>query len=217
MTNADCAANNSVSEAALAETGASGRALQLCRRLDWRFLLPDPQLRNVCYSGEPSELLSALQMYSESLTVFSAERAGPVYPAFDTVVLRYPSLEMVEAAGRMTKPEGNVYIELLGGLERIGSRAITSQGFAGLMKYARALWNLKFDDIQAYWHRPGFESCQEIVPLFDRVSTSFVLSRGSPANLVREAKLIASRCLMKTGILPHIVPCYSMIAQKRKP
>jgi hypothetical protein len=203
-------------EAALVEGGASARALELCRRLDWRFLLPDPALRCIGYCGEPSELLAALQLFGETVTIFSGNNPGPVFPRFDTVVLRQPSLNVLEVAGRMTKPGGHIYVELVGGRGRIVKHASMSPRMSGVMKYAHALWNGQFNEIQAYWHRPGFESCREIIPLFDSVAMRFALSRECPANVAREAWLVAARCLTKMGLLPHIVPCYSLLARKRK-
>jgi hypothetical protein len=198
------------------ESGASARTLELCRRLDWRFLLPDPALHNVGYFGETSELLPALERFSESVTTFYGDIPGPVYPRFDTVVLRYPSLHIVEVAGRMTRPDGHMYIELGGALSHISTRNVMSQGLVGIMKYARLLWNLEFDDIHAYWHRPGFEGCREIVPLFDRAAMNYIISRERPGNLARGVSMMAVRCLLKTGLLPHMVPCYSAIAHKRQ-
>lgn len=216
MMQADLAGNDRASQSAPLVDRASGRALELSRRLDWRFLLPEPTLRSVGYFGDSSKLLTALEMFGQSVTAFSGDNSGPVCPRFDTVVLRYPSLQIVEAAGRMTKPEGHMYIEVPGTLSRIRNRTVMTQGLAGILKYARTLWKLQFDDIHAYWHRPGFEGCREIIPLFDSVAMRFVLSRERPTNLAREFGLIAARCLLRTGLLPHLVPCYSVIAHKRK-
>jgi hypothetical protein len=201
----------------LDEPCASGRILELCRRLDWRFLLPDPDLRRIGYFGEACELLEALQKFGESVTVVPGGnlKSGASGTRFDTVVLRQPSLETLETAGHMIDAGGQLYIEAGGGLGRVSSRKVLSRGLVGIMKYARVLWNMQFDDIQAYWHRPGFESCHQIVPLFDRVAMKFILSREHPTNVVGEARLIAARCLLTSGLLPHIVPCYSVIAQKR--
>lgn len=196
--------------------GKSSRLLQLTRRLDWRFLLPDPKLGKVAYAGPPGELLSALQMYSDSVTLLSADSFGPIYPRFDMVVLQYPSRSTLESACMCVKPGGNLYVELLGALGSASYKTVAPTLLSGLMKYVRTLWAHEFAEVQAYWHRPGFEHCLEIVPLFDRVAMRFALSRERPAGFSREVKMIASLFLMRMGLLSRFVPCYSLLAEKRK-
>ncbi len=193
----------------------SSGALSLWRRLDWRFLLPDPNLQRVGYFGPPCDLLTALQTYSKSVLVFSNGELHPAYPRFDVAVLRHPSWSAVKQAARMVKPGGSLYMELSGSLRGIGKGSILSRENTGVVGYVRALWRAGYAGIQAYWHRPSFEDCREIIPLFDRVAMRYVLSRRGPAHLTREAMLLASRCLLEAGLLTHIVPCYSILAQKK--
>lgn len=195
---------------------ASDLARQFSRRLDWRFLLPDHVLRNVAYFGEPSDLLFALRMFSESATLLTDDDRCLPYRLFDLVALRYPSVETVGVAGNAARPGGHIYIELLGALNRARNLTINSRKMAGIMKYVRALRDAGCDDVQAYWYHPSFDDCREIIPLFDSKAVRYALSREGPIHLARETKLIASRCLFRTGLLQHFIPCYSLIAHKRK-
>ena len=193
----------------------SSRALSLWRRLDWRFLLPDPNLQSVGYFGPSCDLLTALQMFSQSVVVFSDSTLHAAYPEFDLVVLRHPSPDTVELAGRMVRPGGSLYLELAGPLRGLSARKVLSRSVVGLVGYASALWKLGCDEVQAYWHRPTFEECREIVPIFDRLAMSSVLSRHGPLTAARQAKLAMSRSLLHAGLLRYVIPCYSVVAHKK--
>ena len=88
---------------ARAGTQDKDHALQLVRRLDWRFLMPNPILGDVAYIGPMSGTLpSALQQFSELFTIVMASH-GPhaeVKPAclYETVVLRSSAVAAVKNA-----------------------------------------------------------------------------------------------------------------------
>lgn len=190
----------------------SSRVLELWRRVDWRFLLPDPNLENVGYFGSSVQLLEALRTFSDSVIVFSDEQLGPVYPRFDLVVLSSPLYRTAELAARMVKPGGSIYMEL-GRLAESTQRGAFPRNLSGAMRYARLLWKAGFSEVHCYWHRPGFEDCRQIIPLFDRLAMEFALSRGG--NFIRQAKLIASRGLLRAGLLHYVIPCYSVVGYRR--
>lgn len=205
---------SAVASASASDSGLSGRKLELCRRLDWRFLLPDPHLRHVAYAGSSKRLLEALQMFADSVFVFPCdEQQASMRSRFDLIVLNAPSLKIVQRAGPIVTPGGFVYMEL----GRIGksSQEGSPRNLAGVLSFARVLWAAGFDDVHAYWHRPGFEDCREIVPLFDRVAMRFVLAPGGASTLLHQVKMLTSRWLLNTGLLHHVIPSYSIIAHKR--
>ena len=71
--------------------------LQLCRRLDWRFLLPNSDLGNVAYLGrEKTSLAAALARFSRSLSIVSSGKSARIANVqaskFDLVVVSLPTL-----------------------------------------------------------------------------------------------------------------------------
>src|SRR5215216_5694129 len=70
----------------------SDALLQASRRLDWRFLLPDPSLRQVAYSGPGrGALLDSLRLFSESLTLLDPAVADGAQAQYDLMVASAPA------------------------------------------------------------------------------------------------------------------------------
>jgi hypothetical protein len=87
----------------------SDHELQLARRIDWRFLLPEPYLRRVVYLGpEPGALPDALKHFSESLRINAVEKNG----SFDLVVLRLREASSLAKADALLVPGGFLYWEM---------------------------------------------------------------------------------------------------------
>ncbi len=87
----------------------SDQDLQLARRIDWRFLLPEPYLRRVAYFGhEPAALPSALTHFSESLRINSVAESG----SFDLVVLHLIEASSLPKAHKLLVPGGFLYWEM---------------------------------------------------------------------------------------------------------
>jgi hypothetical protein len=87
----------------------SDHELQLARRIDWRFLLPEPYLRRVVYLGpEPGALPEALKHFSESLRINAVEKNG----SFDLVVLRLREASSLAKADALLVPGGFLYWEM---------------------------------------------------------------------------------------------------------
>jgi hypothetical protein len=181
-------------------------ALQLVRRLDWRFLLPNPILGDVAYIGTMSGTLpGALQQFSELLTIVlpSDGPRSDVHLAcsYETVVLRSPEVSAVKQAKPLLTAGGYLYWEV----ER-ASRV------DHVRNYIKAVERLGFEDIQVNWHRPDFESCLEMIPLTDSRALRFAFARRHESTTKR-LKFAAGRLLMTTGLLARVVPCFSIIAR----
>ena len=202
------------------------RDLQLSRRLDWRFLLPNPHLQRVAYLGpKGGTLLDALQWFSDSLTVISTTSRLPVAPGdqslFDLVVLRSGSSAHIGKVSPLLKAGGYLYWEvdrmsrltsLFGNTRPDGS--VQSRSLTQYQDSVAALGRLGFCDIEGYWHCPDFEGCLELIPLNDRRVLEYFFSR-TRSGFAGQLKLAAGRYLMKAGLLPGFVPCFSILACKR--
>ncbi len=179
-------------------------ALECARRLDWRFLLPDPMLSNAAYLGNLDESLAgALQMLFPSVL----DARSNTHRQFATVIVGGGSVGLLAAAAEFVELDGWLYVEFT---RTIGSPAGWLQT---ARRCRRELCRLGFDQISAFWHRPNFANCLEIIPLFEPAARAFVLSRCSPAWRSR-AKFAFARLLDRTGMLAVAVPCFSVVAHK---
>jgi hypothetical protein len=180
--------------------------LQLCRRLDWRFLLPNSDLGNVAYLGnEKTSLAAALERFSRELSIFSATAKGTsAESGFDLVVVTAPSASSIDAGARLLKNGGAIYVEV--GLSAKGR----TRGPAG---WRADLATAGFEQVQPYWHRPNFKACREIVPLDNELLLNYVLTR-SQAGLAAQMKSAVGRFVRSAGLLPFAVPCFSLVGQK---
>src|SRR3954452_22288520 len=80
--------------------------LQASRRVDWRFLLPDPSLGEVAFIGSAQgSLLETLNIFSVSLTISDAGELMP-RSLYDVVVTVDPTVERLECAARRLRPDG---------------------------------------------------------------------------------------------------------------
>jgi len=189
-------------------------ALQIARRLDWRFLLPEPQLRRVGYCGpENTSLARALAKFSASFEILSAAGTAGLTSSFDLIVLVAPALPQMEAASRMLAPAGYLYAEMQsawGSLEKSG-RLSFAQNFVGLENYITALQGLGFAEIKAYWHRPSFENAVQIIPVHDERALEYIFSQRA-ANLLGQLKLATGKSLLKTRWLMRWFQSMSLVA-----
>jgi hypothetical protein len=202
----------------------SDHELQLARRIDWRFLLPDPHLRRVAYCGpERGTLPEALKHFSQSFRIVTS--AGVA--TFDLVVLRLCDASVLENARALLVPGGFLYWEMkpigwsasLPGRATARDRAIataskrwsrTRRLFRG---HTDALAQLGFHEIQMHWQRPHFEACLEIIPMDDPFTLDYAFSRPR-SDWASRLKFAAGRLMMQSGLLAHLTPCFSLIARK---
>ena len=185
--------------------------LQACRRLDWRFLLPEPRLGTVLLWGtKPSTLSQALERFAESVTMREAvlrELTSAGDGGFDLAVLQSPGKRCLTTVASLLKPGGCVYIELHRRL-RQPLRSIN------LSECVLLLQRKGFQHIQCYWHQPDFERCLEILPLGNRQAMRYYFSKPA-GDWGTWLKLRIAGLLFYSGLLINLVPCLSIVARQR--
>ena len=203
-----------IARKATAERGLSLSAdalLQASRRLDWRFLLPDPNLGRVAYAGDgQEELVNSLRLFSRSLTVLASPEPGKE-AGYDVVVAHAPEPAELAAVAELVCPGGYLYVELYG-----TGWWLRKGQYKGLRYPAKFMAQLKrFDlcEIHAYWCWPTFNACTRIIPLDAPSSLRFALSSGQNSATDR-AKAIMVQGVVRTGLLAWLVPCFSLVAQR---
>lgn len=215
--------------------GDRDQLLQLSRRLDWRFLLPTPQLGKVAYLGPVAATLpGALYHFCDSLTLIagteklSSEEAQESKAYFDQVVVCSQRLADAQMAASLLAEGGYLYWEIkrpaLCTMLRtlvVDKKQPTPFTFgkhrrwdlASCRKYSAYLAQLGFTDIAAHWHRPDFENCLEFIPLDDPIALASAFAR-SAGSLLSMVQLAIGRKLIKTPLLAYTVPCFSIVACK---
>jgi hypothetical protein len=201
----------------------SDHELQLARRIDWRFLLPEPYLRRVAYVGpERGALPAALEHFSDSFRIVSAvdEEA-----AFDLVVLRLSEAPELLKVHALLVSGGFLYWEMkplkwsdsLRHLDNGRDQANASNEWRRTLNlfqhYFAALEQFGFGDIQMHWQRPNFEACLEIIPMNEAAALDYAFSRPR-TDFASRLKFAAGRVMMQSGLLAHLTPCFSLIARK---
>lgn len=210
------------------------QALQLVRRIDWRYLLADSRLKHVAYLGLRDEsLVHALERYSDSLTVHAD--AGQYLPPdkcnlYDLAVVNSPQLMEVRQAVSLIRPGASLYWEVsrLSTLKYVRDEIMGSNYSAraklesvvtilarlaspdSYLDFARTL-GLK--DVSIFWHRPDFGRCLEIVPLDNKRMLDYCFSRNQ-GTVLKNIKYRAGKLLLESGILKCVVPCISLVATR---
>jgi hypothetical protein len=189
--------------------------LQASRRLDWRFLLPDPELGQVaCLGTVPDNLIDSLRLFTKSLTVLHMDSEQYVEPGrYDVVVVRQLSIDKLRLAAQGLKPGGYLYAEidslLASNRHRRNWRNWRLALPAGCMT---AVTRAGFTETQGHWHWPNFAACTVIIPLDDRGALRYSFVRGGRS---AKAKLQSGlgRLLLGSGLLRHVVPRFSVVAR----
>ena len=190
------------------------RKLQLVRRLDWRFLLPEPRLGRALYLGPGNDsLVEALAEFSEHLTVLPAAHPSPSVRAdgwFDLAVVQAPRTAVLERAMSLLKDGGFLYCESHRTRWRDAFRAADRQDDCSGDPGAR-LWKLGFCDVESYCHYPNFEQCRQIISLTEPSVVELLLARsGKVPFLTRKI----ARHAVSRGLLPRFLRCVSLVARK---
>ena len=194
------------------DTAGRDKELQLSRRVDWRFLLPDPRLRHLAYLGPKSGLLiQALRHFGEPFSVISwsdlPDYRPEIHPGFDLVIVHSPRAVDLQGIQAILKPGGYLYWEI----ERAKfGRRWRLRHFSS---YVDPLASLNFDDIRVNWHRPNFDSCLEIIPLDDHDALRYVFAR-SKGNLSGQLQVAAGKFLTENDLLSRVVSSFSLVARK---
>lgn len=180
------------------------------RRVDWRFLLPDPELGHVvCAGGANPDLKRSCLLFSRSLSVLGQETGKLARDSADVLVLVDPGSAALEEAVGLLKPDGWVYVEV--------HRPPTYRGLGvrrprTTKSYAGELRRLGLDRIESHWHWPDFESCTEILPLADRTVLRGALARRRARRW--SPRMWLARVLVAFGLLPFVVTHASVIAHR---
>jgi hypothetical protein len=184
--------------------GENGATLHASRRLDWRFLLPDPSLDVVAYAGPSGNpMVAALRAFSRSLTLLDGVTDPGAYAGrFRVIVLHAPTGDLLARSRPMLAPGGWIYAEFQ-------HRRLAGVGPGAAVRRARAAG---YSEISAQWHWPAFESCTRIVSLDDPTAFAFSLARGHRGPVAR-TKAVAARTLVATGLLARAVSCFSIVAR----
>lgn len=171
-------------------------SLALARRLDWRFLLPNPKLKRVAYVGEGrGDLLPALREFSDSLRTDACAVENA-----DLLVAQTRNLAELKRQAERLPPGGLLYWEA-------GGRHMS------LSRVRAELRALGFGEVRAYWHHPDFESCRQVVPLHDPEAMELFVTRSAPALLSPAQRLLRLPALL--NLVARLAPAVSVVAVKQ--
>lgn len=184
--------------------------LQASRRIDWRFLLPRPQLTCIVYIGRhDAALIGALRAYAD-LTIVGSDTDQLSPSSFDLAVLKDASLGSISAGRDLVRPGGWVYAEVRGVLRR--HRAALA-GARPVSRWRRAFVDAGLTEVTAHWHVPNHDAAAFLVPLDDPAGVRLVLRRhqGSAAG---HAKAMAGRLLAAIGLIEFAVRDASVLGRR---
>lgn len=192
----------------------SDALLQASRRVDWRFLLPDPELGQVaCVGPARGTLPESLRLFSASLTLIETPRACGDTAQYDVVVASGPSYQTLRQMARLVRPGGFLYVEAHRRLWPGRPVSVKVPQPRCAADYLAVVERLGFVEAQAYWHWPDFESCSEIVPLDDRAALVHVFTRRR-SDVATRLKSTLGRWLLWSGLLALVIPCFSIVAHR---
>lgn len=185
------------------------QSLVLSRRVDWRFLLPDPSLEHVAYVGDNTDhLLESLQAFSGVTDVLSDRDLddAPRQGHYDVIVLQ--GATSIDGRHRaLLKRQGCIYVEVTRSrIHPLHKRGMNAAAFA------RAATTAGFADVQINWHWPAFENCTRIVPLDNEAPLGFLFSGGERDFKARMA-WTGAKLLVRGGVLSRSAACFSLIAR----
>lgn len=198
--------------------------LPASRRVDWRFLLPDPRLgRVLCFGPAPQTLVASLKVFSASLAVIAPPADEMEGELFDVLVACDPPRQTVARAARFLRHGGFVYFEVHGPLAMLrratrasGRAAVSRNGLSGPRNVARRLRAAGFEDVRLTWHWPDFETCKMMIPLDEPAAARSIFARGG-WGLKAQLSRALGRLLTGSGLLPWIAPCVSVLGRQGDP
>lgn len=195
----------------MATTADRGTLLRASRRVDWRFLLPEPALgKVVCTGACDGDLLESLELLATSVTVLERRddrEKSTAAGSFDLAVLCAPTRGELERAVSVLRPGGSVYLEAR---SLVRGRRL-SQLASG---YARMFERLGLEDTELFWHVPSFSRASAIVPLSEPAAVrSFLRRRRGHRRARLGARL--GRLLAGTPLLALTAPHVSLVAGRR--
>lgn len=197
--------------------------LALARRLDWRFLLPDPDLTDVIVVGQPDrQLLEALAWFggptaatpgapgvAGAVQVDGAQRAAGI-PARVVAAIR-PTVGELMAAAIRVEPGGVLYAELAGPMAR---RASGGPLIGRIRAARRTARTAGLTGTRLIWHWPSFATATELIELDDRRVLTAALDRHRGRGLAGGLAGRGARILARLGLLPAMAGAVSLIARR---
>ena len=189
--------------------------LQASRRVDWRFLLPQPDLQDTAYIGAADGvLIDSLRQFCTSLTMLTdGEMEANSTSHFPLVVASNPTENELCQAVRAASAGGFVYVEV----RRRPSDRTKLSGDRPLPRTIRhhlaAMRRHALSQLQVHWHWPSFESCSEIIPFDDRAAGICTLRRRGSGIHARWKSAVA-RLLLESHLLGRFIPCFSVLGQR---
>lgn len=171
--------------------------LERVRRVDWRFLLPDPLPRRVaCLAPHDPSVAEAFELLGAEVT--TGPGAAAPWGSYDVVVTRRARPVDVQRAAELLRPGGSIQLEVRGRQARGCARRLRAHGFV---------------QARAYWNWPGWRDCRELVLLDSPDVIRFALGRRRQHGLAA-AKGRLGRALLRAGVLPLAVSQASVLAAK---
>lgn len=198
--------------------------LQASRRVDWRFLLPNPTLGRVAYVGPvDSEHAASLRLFCQTFIAIQPDWSPEAYQqakeSFDVVVVERPSSKTLPTLATLVRPGGYIYLELYGSSwsakKQVKQRKLRVKGLNKLRpnRFDKPLELAGFVNTTTHWHWPDFEGCTKIIPLGSQTAVHFALANEKKGVKARLQALFSEQ-LNQAGLLPQLVPCYSVLAQR---
>lgn len=192
--------------------------LRHARRVDWRFLLPSPDLKRVALGGRPDEALrEALQAVTgQPAAVLPANlEPGNAAPLgeFDTVVLsgRLARSELVVAAGSVAL-DGHLVVEIDGALSPVVARRRgTAPGT--VTRLVRTLATGGFD-VRCWWAWPTIRRTTAFVAIDDRVAIQALVARRFGGRRLGAPVARALGRLAGTSALTAFAPAVVLVARR---
>ena len=190
-------------------TSTQDRLLAAARRLDWRFLLPDPRLGRVLYVGDAAgPVPESLRMLSGSLTATSNPPGQGLEPSFDVAVVCGPTTDALQIAARALRPGGVLYVEVEPRAVRPRRRTLRAAAVQAELR------RLGLSGIGVAWHWPDFQSCTRIIPLTSTEALRYAARVGLHAPAALEPPAGA---LLRAGVLSMPRAALSVVARRSLP
>lgn len=171
--------------------------LTLWRRLDWRFLLPQPLSGRLLLGGRPDALLLTALGLLEEVTLAGDDETA------DLLYLVDPDRTDLSRLLPRVRPGGMVYLEVS---RRPGGQALrTTPGV-----WARRVRQAGVREVEVHWHAPDFTSRTRTVPCDHRASVLDTLARHDGRRGGRVQAGLGS-ALQRLHLLEHAVPHGSVL------
>jgi hypothetical protein len=185
--------------------------LQASRRLDWRFLLPQPELGTVAYVG-PTEgsLWRALELLVPAVTTIKiGEHAPGAHLAASNLVINcgLDASSLTWAVG-LLQPGGWLYCE---GHGRGAFQGRRRGDLRTPLAVERLLAQLGIEEVASYWHWPSFDHCTMILPLAPGPALHHGLV-GRHAGGGAGLRALLGAALLGLGLPRRLAPCFSVVA-----